>query len=150
MYFNKMDGGRIKMKIIFCVVFVVLIIIATLVLLYCDTRRFSDSITTYYFIADEFVKMYNDIWPKIENNDNSECEDIQWNGLVFNYSFKRNNYKDFLDKMKESMSLVEEAYDEISKKWEFLDEETHNQIIRKNNEVIKVTQKIRIAIWQNS
>ena len=94
--------------------------------------------------------MYNDIWPKIENNDNSECEDIQWNGLVFNYSFKRNNYKDFLDKMKESMSLVEEAYDEISKKWEFLDEETHNQIIRKNNEVIKVTQKIRIAIWQNS
>ncbi len=138
------------MKIIFCVVFVVLIIIATLVLLYCDTRRFSDSITTYYFIADEFVKMYNDIWPKIENNDNSECEDIQWNGLVFNYSFKRNNYKDFLDKMKESMSLVEEAYDEISKKWEFLDEETHNQIIRKNNEVIKVTQKIRIAIWQNS
>ena len=145
-----MDGGRIKMKIIFCVVFVVLIIIATLVLLYCDTRRFSDSITTYYFIADEFVKMYNDIWPKIENNDNSECEDIQWNGLVFNYSFKRNNYKDFLDKMKESMSLVEEAYDEISKKWEFLDEETHNQIIRKNNEVIKVTQKIRIAIWQNS
>lgn len=138
------------MKIIFCVVFVVLIIIATLVLLYCDTRRFSDSITTYYFIADEFVKMYNDIWPKIENNDNSECEDIQWNGLVFNYSFKRNNYKDFLDKMKESMSLVEEAYDEISKKWEFLDEETHNQIIRKNDEVIKVTQKIRIAIWQNS
>lgn len=138
------------MKIIFCVVFVVLIIIATLVLLYCDTRRFSDSITTYYFIADEFVKMYNDVWPKIENNDNSECEDIQWNGLVFNYSFKRNNYKDFLDKMKESMSLVEEAYDEISKKWEFLDEETHNQIIRKNNEVIKVTQKIRIAIWQNS
>ena len=138
------------MKIIFCVVFVVLIIIATLVLLYCDTRRFSDSITTYYFIADEFVKMYNDVWPKIENNDNSECEDIQWNGLVFNYSFKRNNYKDFLDKMTESMSLVEEAYDEISKKWEFLDEETHNQIIRKNNEVIKVTQKIRIAIWQNS
>lgn len=136
------------MKTVFCVVLLILVVVA---LLYYGYRRFWDPIEKFYWMADEFITMYETILPKIKGKDiDPEADSFSFEGEIFNETFERGDIEGFYDRMKQCAELTIKAYGNIlEESLDTVDEEMYENLTKMYQKIIKINHEIRLADWKN-
>lgn len=127
---------------------VIVVIVIAAIDFACDYITYWRRLSAFELRAEEFVKMYNALLPKVLNKNQSDMAETVYVGDFFRAAVRPRDFKSFYLQMQFASLEVLEAYDRIGEEYlSEMDDETFEHIDRIYQSVQNIYDEINYQSW---